>query len=80
MIQFVHFLVGMSLAGTALAHPGEDIHKELMKKQQHLNDPERINMDSCTRVLEENGHYKRELSNRSNRIDTLRVDRGFQSC
>lgn len=73
------FALALSMATAVLAHPGADVWAELEAREEHLNDPERRTMSSCSSSLEKRGHYADELSRRMERINALRLERGLDA-
>jgi hypothetical protein len=60
-----------------LAHPGGNVNKEILRRQAHLDHPERRTVQSCKRDLVESGWVREQHQRREARLHELRVAAGF---
>jgi hypothetical protein len=77
MVQFTQALAVVLLASGAVAHPSGNTNKEILRRQAHLDHPERRNVASCKRDLVESGWVKDQHLRREARLHELRVEAGF---
>jgi hypothetical protein len=55
MVQLSQALAAAILATGVVAHPGGNVNKEILRRQAHLDHPERRHVQSCKRELLESG-------------------------
>lgn len=77
MVHFSQALTAALLATGVVAHPGGNTNKEILRRQAHLDHPERRNVQSCKRDLVESGWVREQHLRRENRLHELRVAAGF---
>jgi hypothetical protein len=77
MVQLSQALAAAILATGVVAHPGGNVNKEILRRQAHLDHPERRNVQSCKRDLVESGWVKEQHQRREARLHELRVAAGF---
>lgn len=77
MVQLSHAVAAAILATGAVAHPGGNINKEILRRQAHLDHPERRSVQSCKRDLVESGWVREQHQRREARLHELRVAAGF---
>ncbi|KAH9862831.1 hypothetical protein J1614_010924 [Plenodomus biglobosus] len=70
-------LTTLFLASSVIAHPGGNINKEILRRQAHLDHPNRRNVYSCKRDLVESGWVREQHRRRETRLHELRVAAGF---
>jgi hypothetical protein len=77
MIHFSQALTAVLLATGVVAHPGGDTNKEILRRQAHLDHPERRSVQSCKRDLVESGWVREQHLRRETRLHEIRVAAGF---
>lgn len=77
MVHLSHAVAAAILATGAFAHPGGNVNKEILRRQHHLDHPERRTVQSCKRDLVESGWVREQHQRRENRLHELRVAAGF---
>ncbi|KAF2186445.1 aromatic compound dioxygenase [Zopfia rhizophila CBS 207.26] len=77
MVQFSQAFAAILLATGVVAHPGGNINKEIMRRQAHLDHPQRRTVQSCKRDLVESGWVREQHMRREARLHELRVAAGF---
>jgi len=77
MVHFSQALAAALLASGAIAHPSGNTNKEILRRQAHLDHPERRNIASCKRDLVEAGWVRDQHLRREARLHELRVEAGF---
>ncbi|PGH26523.1 hypothetical protein AJ80_01837 [Polytolypa hystricis UAMH7299] len=60
-----------------LAHPGESIKPDVLRRRHHLNHPERRSLAHCKRDLKESGWMSHQLAKRHARYNELREGAGY---
>ncbi|PQK16899.1 hypothetical protein BB8028_0007g00990 [Beauveria bassiana] len=68
--------LGLASIPLVAGHPGEDHHKEAMKRREFLKDNV-SNLDHCSDTLDALGVTKRSIQRRQNTIHGMRVKRGL---
>lgn len=77
MVQLSQAVTAALLATGVLAHPGGNVNKEILRRQAHLDHPERRTVESCKRDLVESGWVREQHQRREARLHELRVAAGF---
>jgi hypothetical protein len=77
MVQFSQALTAVLLASSAVAHPGGNTNKEILRRQAHLDHPNRRSVQECKRDLVESGWVREQHLRREARLHELRVAAGF---
>lgn len=77
MVQFTTALAAAVLATGVVAHPGGNVNKDILRRQAHLDHPERRTVQSCKRDLVESGWVREQHMRREARLHELRVAAGF---
>ncbi|KAF2261228.1 aromatic compound dioxygenase [Lojkania enalia] len=77
MVQLTQALAAILLATGAVAHPGKSINKDILRRQAHLDHPERRSVQSCKRGLVDSGWVREQHMRREARLHELRVAAGF---
>ena len=77
MVQLTQALAAALLATGAIAHPGGNANRDLVRRQAHLDHPERRTIQSCKRDLVESGWVREQHMRREARLHELRVAAGF---
>lgn len=77
MVQFTHALATAILATGAFAHPGGNVNKDILRRQAHLDHPQRRSVQACKRDLVESGWVREQHMRREARLHELRVAAGF---
>lgn len=77
MVQLSQAFAAILLASGVVAHPGGNTNKEILRRQAHLDHPERRNVASCKRDLVESGWVREQHMRREARLHELRVAAGF---
>jgi hypothetical protein len=77
MVQLAQALSVALLAASAIAHPGGNINRDIKRRMEHLNHPERRSLQSCKRDLEASGWLQHQAERRHARINELKVAAGF---
>jgi hypothetical protein len=77
MVQLSQALAAVLLATGVVAHPGGNTNKEILRRQAHLDHPNRRNVQSCKRDLVESGWVREQHQRREARLHELRVAAGF---
>lgn len=77
MVEFSQALAAIVLATNVVAHPGGNINKEILRRQAHLDHPNRANVQSCKRDLVESGWVREQHQRQEARLHELRVAAGF---
>ena len=77
MVHFSQAFAAILLATRVVAHPGGNINKEVLRRQAHLDHPERRSVASCKRDLVESGWVREQHMRREARLHELRVAAGF---
>ncbi|EMD95687.1 hypothetical protein COCC4DRAFT_123590 [Bipolaris maydis ATCC 48331] len=75
MVHLISALTAAFLASTAFAHG--DIKKDILRRQAHLNHPERRSILDCKRSLVDSGWVREQHQRREDRLHELRVEAGF---
>jgi protocatechuate 3,4-dioxygenase beta subunit len=78
MVQLTKALTYAFLTATVLAHPGGDVRKEVLAREEALRDPERRTLQHCARELERNGHYQDLIEQRMAKANALRAELGYK--
>ncbi|KAI8932424.1 hypothetical protein NX059_010610 [Plenodomus lindquistii] len=77
MVHLSQTLAAALLATTAIAHPGGSTNREILRRQAHLDHPNRRSVHSCKRDLVESGWVREQHQRREARLHELRVAAGF---
>lgn len=77
MVHFSQALTAVLLASGVVGHPGGNTNKEILRRQAHLDHPERRNVQSCKRDLVASGWVREQHIRRETRLHELRVAAGF---
>ncbi|ORY13960.1 Intradiol ring-cleavage dioxygenase [Clohesyomyces aquaticus] len=77
MVHFSQAFAAVLLATGVVAHPGASIHKDVKRRQAHLDHPMRRNVGDCKRELVESGWVREQHMRREARLHELRVAAGF---
>lgn len=77
MVHFSQAFAAALLATGAIAHPGGNMNKEILRRQAHLDHPERRSVETCKRDLVESGWVREQHRRREARLHELRVAAGF---
>ena len=77
MVQLSQALAAVLLATGVVAHPGGNTNKEILRRQAHLDHPNRRSVQSCKRDLVESGWVREQHQRREARLHELRVAAGF---
>lgn len=77
MVHIKQALAAVLLASTTIAHPGGNTNKEILRRQAHLEHPNRRSVQSCKRDLVESGWVREQHVRRETRLHELRVAAGF---
>lgn len=77
MVQFSQALTAVLLATGVVAHPGGNTNKEILRRQAHLDHPNRRTVQECKRDLVESGWVREQHLRREARLHELRVAAGF---
>ncbi|KAF2247482.1 aromatic compound dioxygenase [Trematosphaeria pertusa] len=77
MVHFSQAFAAALLASGVVAHPGGNTNKEILRRQAHLDHPERRSVQSCKRDLVESGWVREQHLRREARLHELRVAAGF---
>jgi len=77
MVQLSQAIATAILATSVFSHPGGNVNKEILRRQAHLDHPERRNVQSCKRDLVETGWVREQHRRREARLHELRVAAGF---
>jgi hypothetical protein len=77
MVHFTSAFAAALLATGAVAHPGGNINKDILRRQAHLDHVERRTVQSCKRDLVESGWVREQHMRREARLHELRVAAGF---
>lgn len=77
MVHFTSAFAAALLASSAVAHPGGNINKDILRRQAHLDHPDRRSLQSCKRDLVASGWVREQHMRREARLHELRVAAGF---
>jgi hypothetical protein len=77
MVQLTHALTAVLLATGIVAHPGGNTNREILRRQAHLDHPNRRSVQACKRDLVESGWVREQHQRREARLHELRVAAGF---
>ncbi|PVH95762.1 aromatic compound dioxygenase [Periconia macrospinosa] len=77
MVHFSQAFAAVLLATNVVAHPGGNLNKEILRRQAHLDHPERRSVQSCKRDLVASGWVREQHQRREARLHELRVAAGF---
>jgi hypothetical protein len=77
MVLITHALAASLLATGVLAHPGGNTNREIVRRQAHLDHPNRRSVQSCKRDLVGSGWVREQHQRREARLHELRVAAGF---
>jgi hypothetical protein len=77
MIQLTQALTAVLLVTGVVAHPGGNTNREILRRQAHLDHPNRRSVQSCKRDLVESGWVREQHQRREARLHELRVAAGF---
>jgi hypothetical protein len=77
MVHFSQILATALLATGVVAHPGGNTNREILRRQAHLDHPNRRSVQECKRDLVESGWVREQHLRREARLHELRVAAGF---
>lgn len=77
MVQLSQTLAAVLLTTGVIAHPGGNTNKEILRRQAHLDHPNRRSVQSCKRDLVDSGWVREQHQRREARLHELRVAAGF---
>jgi hypothetical protein len=77
MVHLTQALTAALLATGVVAHPGGNTNKDILRRQAHLDHPERRSVQSCKRSLVDSGWVREQHMRREARLHELRVAAGF---
>jgi hypothetical protein len=77
MVQLSQALAAVLLATSVVAHPGGNTNREILRRQAHLDHPNRRSVQECKRDLVESGWVREQHLRRETRLHELRVAAGF---
>jgi len=77
MVQLSSAFAAVLLASSALAHPGANVNKDIMRRKAHLEHPERRAVSHCKRELVESGWVREQALRREAKYQELRAAAGF---
>jgi hypothetical protein len=77
MVKLSQALATALLATGVVAHPGGNTNREILRRQAHLDHPNRRSVLDCKRDLVESGWVREQHLRRENRLHELRVAAGF---
>ena len=77
MVRFAHASTVLLLTTSVLAHPGGNTNREVLRRQAHLDHPNRRSVQACKRDLVETGWVREQHQRRETRLHELRVAAGF---
>lgn len=77
MVQLSQALTAALLASSVVAHPGGNTNREILRRQAHLDHPNRRSVQTCKRDLVESGWVREQHQRREARLHELRVAAGF---
>ena len=77
MVLFTQAFVTVLLATGVVAHPGDNTNREILRRQLHLDHPNRRNVHQCKRDLVETGWVREQHVRREAKLHELKVAAGF---
>lgn len=77
MVHLIQALVAILLSYDVVAHPGGNTNREIQRRRDHLNHPNRRSVEACKRDLVDAGWVKEQHQRREDRLHELRVEAGF---
>ncbi|PSN60674.1 aromatic compound dioxygenase [Corynespora cassiicola Philippines] len=77
MVYFFQTVIIFFLAKGAIAHPGGNTNKEILRRQAHLDHPHRRTVEYCKNDLVASGWVREQHLRREARLHELRVEAGF---
>jgi len=77
MVRFAHVSTTILLTTSVLAHPGGNTNREVLRRQAHLDHPNRRSVQACKRDLVGTGWVREQHQRRESRLHELRVAAGF---
>ena len=77
MVHFSQAFAAALLATGVVAHPGGNTNKEILRRQAHLDHPNRRSVQECKRDLVQSGWVREQHQRREARLHELRVAAGF---
>lgn len=77
MVQLTQAFTAVLLATGVVAHPGGNTNREILRRQAHLDHPNRRSVQACKRDLVETGWVREQHQRREARLHELRVAAGF---
>lgn len=77
MVYLSQVVAAALLATGVISHPGSNVNKEILRRQAHLDHPERRNVQSCKKDLVASGWVREQHRRREARLHELRVATGF---
>jgi hypothetical protein len=77
MVLFTQAFTAALLTTGVVAHPGGNTNREIIRRQAHLDHPNRRSVQQCKRDLVETGWVREQHVRREARLHELRVAAGF---
>lgn len=77
MVHLTQAFVAVLLTSNVVAHPGGSTNREIKRRIEHLNHPNRRSVQECKRDLVDSGWVKEQHQRREDRLHELRVEAGF---
>ncbi|KAL5119385.1 hypothetical protein ACEQ8H_002654 [Pleosporales sp. CAS-2024a] len=77
MVHVSPALASLLLAASVVAHPTGNTNREVLRRQAHLDHPNRRSVQECKRDLVESGWVREQHMRREARLHELRVAAGF---
>ncbi|KAF2010500.1 protocatechuate dioxygenase [Aaosphaeria arxii CBS 175.79] len=77
MVPLLTTLTAALLATGAVAHPGGHMNRDVLRRQAHLDHPERRSVEHCKKDLVASGWVREQHMRREARLHELRVAAGF---
>ena len=66
---------GLTLLGSAIAHPGHDIQQEIQERRDFLSSIKRTDLSHCAEKLRARGIEKRNIERRAAQVNKARAKR-----
>ncbi|USP76272.1 aromatic compound dioxygenase [Curvularia clavata] len=77
MVHLIQAFVAVLLTSNVVAHPGGNTNREIKRRIDHLNHPNRRSVQECKRDLVDAGWVREQHQRREERLHELRVEAGF---
>jgi hypothetical protein len=77
MVLLTQALTAALLATGVVAHPGGNTNREILRRQAHLDHPNRRSVQQCKRDLVKTGWVREQHMRREAKLHELRVAAGF---